>query len=352
MDCSSFILPLLRRLDPERAHNLTLMGLQLGLGPRHSEPDSPSLAIQVAGLDFPNPIGLAAGFDKDARVFNAMLQAGFGFAEAGTVTPKPQTGNPKPRIFRLPEDNAVINRLGFNNGGLDAYAKRIAGPKNGIVGANIGRNKDSEDATEDYVIGTRRVAPYCDFLTINVSSPNTPGLRALQNADALTALIAAVQSALLETAKETGAKPPLFVKIAPDLTEADIDDIAAVAISSGIDGLIVSNTTVARPQTLIGNHKTEDGGLSGKPLFGPSTAVLSEMYRRCAGKLPLIGVGGIASGEDAYQKIRSGASLVQLYTALVYRGPRLITEIKRDLATFLERDGFSSVKDAVGADVK
>ena len=348
MDYSSFILPLLRCLDPERAHNLTLMGLKLGFGPDHSKPDYPSLAIQVAGVEFPNPIGLAAGFDKDARVFNAMLQAGFGFTETGTVTPKPQAGNPKPRIFRLCEDNAVINRLGFNNGGLDAYAKRMAGPKNGIVGANIGRNKDSENAIEDYVVGARRLAFSCDYLTINISSPNTPGLRALQSADALTSLIAAVQSELTEI----GAELPLFVKVAPDLKERDIKDIAAVAISSSIDGVIVSNTTIARPQSLKAHHKAEHGGLSGKPLFEPSTAVLSEMYRHCAGKLPLIGVGGIASGENAYQKIRSGASLVQLYTALVYRGPRLITEIKRDLAACLERDGFSSITDAIGVDVK
>ena len=277
-----------------------------------------------------------------------MLQAGFGFTETGTVTPKPQAGNPKPRIFRLCEDNAVINRLGFNNGGLDAYAKRMAGPKNGIVGANIGRNKDSENAIEDYVVGARRLAFSCDYLTINISSPNTPGLRALQSADALTSLIAAVQSELTEI----GAELPLFVKVAPDLKERDIKDIAAVAISSSIDGVIVSNTTIARPQSLKAHHKAEHGGLSGKPLFEPSTAVLSEMYRHCAGKLPLIGVGGIASGENAYQKIRSGASLVQLYTALVYRGPRLITEIKRDLVACLERDGFSSITDAIGVDVK
>ena len=345
---SSLILPLLRRLDPERAHNLTLMGLQLGLGPSNTESDNPALAIQVAGIDFPNPIGLAAGFDKDARVFNAMLQAGFGFTESGTVTPKPQAGNLKPRIYRLPEDNAVINRLGFNNGGLDAYAKRMAGPKTGIVGANIGRNKDSADAIEDYVTGARRIAPFCDYLTINISSPNTPGLRDLQRADALSTLVVAVQSALTET----GAEPPLFIKIAPDLTEADIDDIAAVAISSDINGLIVSNTTIERPKFLKGNHRTEIGGLSGKPLFTPSTALLSKMYKRCAGKLPLIGVGGIASGEDAYRKIRSGASLVQLYTALIYHGPRLITDIKRDLADFLEKDGFSSITDAIGVDVK
>lgn len=348
MKYSSLILPLLHRLDPERAHDLTLIGLQLGLGPGHLEADHPSLAIQVAGIDFPNPIGLAAGFDKDARVFNAMLQAGFGFAESGTVTPKPQAGNLKPRIFRLPEDDAVINRLGFNNGGLDDYARRMAGPKAGIVGANIGRNKDSVDAIEDYVIGARRIAPFCDYLTINISSPNTPGLRDLQSADTLSALVAAVQSAVTET----GAEPPLFIKIAPDLTETDIDDIAAVAISSGINGLIVSNTTIGRPNFLKGIHRAENGGLSGKPLFAPSTKILSEMYKRCAGKLPLIGVGGISSGEDAYRKIRSGASLVQLYTALVYHGPRLITDIKRDLANFLKRDGFSTITDAIGVDVK
>ena len=348
MDLSPVLLPLLRRLDPEQAHRLTLLGLQLGLGPRVHAPDPKSLAIQVAGLNFPNPIGLAAGFDKDARVFTAMLRAGFGFVEPGTVTPKPQQGNPRPRIFRLSQDGAVINRLGFNNGGLEAYAQRLAHRGGGLVGANIGRNKNSDDALDDYVIGARRLAPLCDYLSINVSSPNTPGLRALQSADALSALISAVQKAMAET----GSAPPLFVKIAPDLTEADKDDIAEVALKSGIAGLIISNTTIERPETLVSGQKSEAGGLSGKPLFSPSTNVLSEMYRRCQGRLPLIGVGGIASGADAYAKIRAGASLVQLYTALVFQGPRLISTIKQDLTRLLEKNGFRSVIDAVGADTR
>lgn len=350
MDLSPALLPLLRRLDPERAHCLTLLGLRMGLGPRDTVPDPPALATEIAGLSFPNPIGLAAGFDKDAEVFTAMLKAGFGFAEAGTVTPNPQAGNSKPRIFRLAEDRAVINRLGFNNGGLDGYASRLAARDTsaGIVGANIGRNKDSRDAIADYVAGAKRVAPFCDYLTINVSSPNTPGLRALQSKAALAELVAAVQDAL------AGAKaaPPLFVKIAPDLTGADKEDIAEIALASGIAGLIVSNTTIDRPDDLKSRHKSEEGGLSGAPLFAPSTSVLAEMYARCQDRLPLIGVGGVASGADAYAKIRAGASLVQLYTALVYRGPALIGAIKRDLAACLERDGFARVADAVGADVK
>lgn len=348
MDVSPVFLPLLRRFDPERAHRLTLLGLRLGFSPRNTEPDPPSLAVEIAGLAFPNPIGLAAGFDKDAEVFARILRAGFGFAEAGTVTPKPQAGNSKPRIFRLPEDRAVINRLGFNNGGLEPYAARLAArdPAAGIVGANIGRNKDSDDAVADYVTGAKRVAPLCDYLTVNVSSPNTPGLRALQSKAALSELIEAVQKAV------GGTKPPIFVKIAPDLTEQDKDDIAEIALASGIAGLIVSNTTIERPEDLQSPHKAEAGGLSGAPLFAPSTAVLAEMYARTGGKLPLIGVGGVASGEDAYAKIHAGASLVQLYTSLVYRGPALIGAIKRDLARLLDRDGFSSVADAVGAGLK
>ncbi|HAA93954.1 MAG TPA: dihydroorotate dehydrogenase (quinone) [Rhodospirillaceae bacterium] len=348
MNLSRALLPLLHRLTPERAHRLTLLGLRTGLGPRVTAPDPPSLATEVAGLSFPNPIGIAAGFDKDAEVFTAMLNAGFGFAETGTVTPKPQAGNPKPRVFRLPEDKAVINRLGFNNGGLDAYADRLAARDQtaGIVGANIGRNKDSESAVADYVVGAKRVAPICDYLTINVSSPNTPGLRALQSKEALSELIVAVQKAVADA----NAAPPLFVKIAPDLTDQDKDDIAEISLTSGIAGLIVSNTTVERPDTLQASHSSEEGGLSGAPLFAPSTALLAEMYLRCQERLPLIGVGGIASGEDAYRKIRSGASLVQLYTALVYQGPTLIEAIKRDLAALLERDGFSNVADAVGID--
>jgi dihydroorotate dehydrogenase len=350
MDLSGLALPLLRRLDAERAHDLTLCALEKGFGPVDRAPDPASLAVSAAGLDFPNPLGLAPGFDKDARVFAPMLRAGFGFVEAGTVTPRPQAGNPKPRIFRLPEDDAVINRLGFNNGGLEAYCARLAARDRGagIVGANIGRNKDSEDEIADYAAGARAVAPLCDYLTINVSSPNTPGLRALQSADALAALIAAVQEAMTES----NVTPPLFVKIAPDLTEADKDDIARVAMAAGIAGLIVSNTTIERPESLKSAVAGEAGGLSGRPLFGPSTRVLAEMYRRTEGKLTLIGAGGVASGEDAYAKIRAGATLVQLYTALVYGGPRLIPAIKRDLAALLARDGFASVADAVGADAR
>ena len=348
MDLTRLALPLFRRLDPERAHGLTLWALGAGLGPRQRAADDPILATEVWGLEFPNPLGLAAGFDKDAEVVGAALDLGFGHVEAGTVTPRPQPGNPKPRLFRLARDEAAINRMGFNNKGLDAFARRLSGRGPGLVGANIGRNKDSGDAVADYAAGAKRLGPLADYLAVNVSSPNTPGLRALQDRAMLEVLVAAVQGALAEACGET--VPPMLVKIAPDLTDADKDDIAAVALERGIDGLIVSNTTIERPDGLSDAHPAEAGGLSGMPLMALSTRVLAEMYRRTGGRIPLIGVGGIASGADAYAKIRAGASLVQLYTALVYRGPALVGEIKRDLADLLRRDGFATLAEAVGAD--
>ncbi|MDP6388745.1 MAG: quinone-dependent dihydroorotate dehydrogenase [Alphaproteobacteria bacterium] len=348
MDLTRPALPLLRRLDPERAHGLTLWALKSGLGPRQRAADDPILETEVWGLGFPNPLGLAAGFDKDAEVVSAALDLGFGHVEAGTVTPRPQPGNPKPRLFRLAQDAAAINRMGFNNRGLDAFAHHLSGRGPGLLGANIGRNKDSEDAVADYVAGAKRLGPLADYLAVNVSSPNTPGLRALQDRAVLEVLVAAVRGALAEVCGEKA--PPMLVKIAPDLTDADKDDIAAVALECGIDGLIVSNTTIERPEGLSDAHRREAGGLSGKPLMALSTRVLAEMYRRTGGHIPLVGVGGIASGADAYAKIRAGASLVQLYTALVYRGPALVGEIKRDLAELLRRDGFAMLAEAVGAD--
>jgi len=342
---------LLRLLPPETAHRLTLRALArmplAALGERAA--DDPILGTRVFGLDFPNPIGLAAGFDKNAEVFAPALRLGFGFVEIGSVTPRPQAGNPPPRLFRLAEDGAVINRMGFNNDGLAAVQARlarrpsVAAPR-GILGANLGKNKESADAAADYAAGVRALAPLADYLVINVSSPNTPGLRALQGRVPLEALLAVVRAARADK------RPPLLLKIAPDLTEADKQDIAEVALGGGLDGLIVSNTTIARPPGFRGALAKEAGGLSGRPLFQPSTAVLGDMYRLTGGKLPLIGVGGISSGDDAYAKIRAGASLLQLYTALVYEGPRLVGRIKRGLAARLRADGYKSLAEAVGAD--
>ncbi|MDH3703390.1 MAG: quinone-dependent dihydroorotate dehydrogenase [Alphaproteobacteria bacterium] len=346
MDLSRLTLPLLRCVDPERAHRVTLWGLRHGLAPVQREPDDPILASRVWGLEFPNPVGLCAGFDKNAEAYEALLRMGFGFVEIGTVTPRPQAGNPRPRIFRLPEDGALINRLGFNNEGLEAVAARVRHPRSGILGINIGKNKETADAAADYVPAARRLAPFADYMVINVSSPNTPGLRALQGGAALSELIAKVQDVLTETA----APPPLLVKIAPDLDAEGEAEIAKVALDRGVDGLIVSNTTVARPAGLSGRHRGEDGGLSGRPLFAASTELLARLYRLTEGRLPLVGVGGIANAEDAYAKIRAGASLVQLYTALVHQGPQLLQRIKEDMAQMIRRDGASSIADMVGAD--
>ena len=343
-------LPLLRLLPPEAAHRLSIRAIGAGCAPRAREADPASLAVKLWRRDFPNPIGLAAGFDKDAEVPDALLAFGFGFVEIGTVTPRPQKGNPKPRLFRLAEDRAVINRLGFNSRGVEAAARRLAARRNkeGVVGANIGKNRSTHDDLGDYAEGVRVLAPFADYLTVNISSPNTPGLRDLQRKSAITRLIARLLEARAKAAPRN--PPPLLVKIAPDLSPEERADLAEVALSSGIDGLIIANTTVARPASLQSTAAHEPGGLSGRPLFAPSTALLAEMFRLTGGKLPLIGVGGIASGADAYAKIRAGASLVQLYTALVYEGPGLVQRIKRELAALLARDGFTSVMAAIGAD--
>ncbi|WP_372397503.1 quinone-dependent dihydroorotate dehydrogenase [Azospirillum sp. HJ39] len=346
--------PLLFRFDPETAHGLTIKALKTGLVPPARGRDEPALHTRVWGLDFANPVGLAAGFDKNAEVVDAMLNLGFGFVEPGSVTPRPQPGNPRPRLFRLVEQRAVINRMGFNNEGLEAFAQRLERRRDtakrapGIVGANLGKNKDTADAADDYVIGVRRLAPLADYLVVNVSSPNTPGLRALQGRDPLRALLERVLEA--RAACGLPRNPPLLLKIAPDLTVEDKGDIAAVALESGIDGLIVSNTTIARPDSIPAALRGEAGGLSGAPLFEPSTTVLREIYALTGGKLPIVGVGGVATGEDAYAKIRAGASLVQLYSAMVYAGPAVVHRIRRELAELLRRDGYASVAEAVGAD--
>ena len=316
--------------------------------PRRGEAEDAVLATRVFGLDFPNPIGLAAGFDKDARACAATLGLGFGFVEVGSVTPEPQPGNPKPRLFRLPEDRALINRIGFASQGLALVAARLARRSGGIVGANLGKNKERADAATDYRAGALALAPYADYLVINVSSPNTPGLRALQGREPLAALIAAVQQARAEAA--SARKPPILLKIAPDLALEGCRDIAETARRGGLDGLIVGNTTIARPPGLSGRHRGEAGGLSGRPLFPLAARLLAEMHRLTEGRIPLIGCGGVASGADAYAMIRAGASLVELYTALVYEGPGLVLRIKAELAHLLRRDGFASVAAAVGAE--
>ena len=344
--------PALRLLDPETAHGVTLKALAAGLAPRETEAEDPILATRLWSCDFPNPLGLSAGFDKNAEVIAPMLQLGLGFVEVGSITPRPQPGNPRPRIFRLPEDGAVINRLGFNNEGLEAARVRLAafraqqesGQHRGIVGVNLGKNKDTEDAAADYELGAAALGPLADYLVVNVSSPNTPGLRALQGREELAALLTRVAAALPDPA------PPLLLKIAPDLTAEDKQDIAAVCLDQAVAGIIATNTTIERPATLKGKARGEAGGLSGRPLFGPSTAVLADLYRLTEGRIPLIGVGGVSSGADAYRKIRAGASLVQLYTALIYRGPAQVARIKRELAGLLREDGFDSVAAAVGAD--
>ena len=335
----------LRSLDPEAAHGWAIRGLSWGLGPR-GEADDPILAGSLAGVPLPNVVGLAPGFDKDARVFGPMLRAGFGFVECGTVTPRPQAGNPRPRLFRLSEDRAVINRMGFNNQGLGAFAGRLARRGPGVVGANIGANKDAEDRIADYVAGLRRLWGLASYFTINVSSPNTPGLRALQTRGALDELLGRLAEARDQLPAAGGA--PIFLKVAPDLDATEIETIAELTAAHGLSGLIVSNTTVTRP-SLRSRHAGESGGLSGAPLFELSTRVLRAFAAAAAGRLTLIGVGGIGSGADAYAKIRAGASAVQLYSALVFEGPGLAARIKRDLAERLRADGFRSVAEAVGA---
>ncbi len=342
-------LPFLRLLEPEAAHKATLMALKSGMTRfLHPKADDDALGVDVLGLHFPNPVGLSAGFDKNAEVPDAMLGLGFGFVEVGSITPRPQSGNPKPRIFRLPDQRAVINRLGFNNEGFEAALPRLQnrGRRSGVLGVNLGANKDSEDRQADYVAGVEALGPYASYITVNVSSPNTPGLRVLQGRDELASLIADVDAARQKLKND----PPVLLKIAPDLIAEELEDVAQVIMESAIDGLIVSNTTISERDRITGIHAGETGGLSGQPLFELSTKVLSDVYRLTEGKLPLIGVGGIASGLDAYKKIRAGASLVQLYTALIYEGPGLVGRIKRDLVKHLQADGFASIVDAIGAD--
>ena len=335
--------PALFAIDPERAHRLTVRAL--ALAGRRGPPAAGALAIDVAGLGFPNPLGMAAGFDKDAEVPDQLLGLGFGFAEVGSITPRPQAGNPRPRLFRLIEDRAVINRMGFNNGGAEVARDRLVrrAGRPGIVGINVGANKDSEDRIADYVAMTRVMAPLASYLAVNISSPNTPGLRALQDEGALTGLLDAVIEA------RGTAGPPVFLKVAPDLESADIDAIARIALDRKLGALIVSNTTISRPALLSANAR-ETGGLSGAPLRDLAQQRLRDFRKATGGAIPLVGVGGIASAEDAWARIRAGASLVQLYSAMVYGGPGLPRRILRGLEALMRRDGFASIAEAVGSE--
>ena len=347
----AFSLPLLRWLDAEDAHRLAIQGLKLLPSIRPRVDDS-KLAVRAFGLNFPNPVGMAAGFDKSAEVPDALLRLGFGFVEVGSVTPKPQAGNPRPRLFRLERDEAVINRMGFNNDGAAVALRRLASRAHlpGIVGVNVGANKDSPDRIADYVSLIEAFAPVASYFTVNVSSPNTPGLRNLQQASALDELLARVIDAR-ERVRQNAGESPVLLKIAPDLSLNELDDVVHVARSRRVDGMIVGNTTVARFSALREtNRAREQGGLSGRPLFRLSTRMVAETYVRAEGAFPLIGVGGIDSGGAALTKIRAGATLIQLYSSLIYKGLGLVSDIKRDLASTLLRTGRDSLDDIVGAD--
>jgi dihydroorotate dehydrogenase len=336
---------LLLALPPERAHDLAVKSLELGLHPRATEPDDKRLGQHLFGLDFANPVGMAAGFDKNARVPRALLAMGFGFVEIGTLTPRPQSGNPSPRMFRSMAGRAVINRLGFNNEGQEAALARLLGGAGGIVGVNIGAGHDSKDRIGDYVSGIRHMAEVASYFTINISSPNTPGLRDLQAPKTLESLLKRAQ----EARAATRAKPPLLVKLAPDLADDDLLDVVGVILANGVDGIVVSNTTLSRAGLGDPSFAKEAGGLSGRPLFMRATRMLARVYQLTQGKLPLIGVGGIDSGETALAKIEAGASLLQLYTGLVFEGPALIGRIKQALIGAIERKGAQDLKPLIGS---
>ena len=334
----------LRLVDPEAAHGLALKALKLGLVPSAGVLTSPRLKTSLAGMELPNPLGLAAGFDKNAEVLHPLAKSGFGFVEVGAITPRAQPGNPKPRLFRLTEDKAAINRFGFNNHGMDAAAAKLAArPKTGVIGLNLGANKDSDERASDFAKVLAKCGPYLDFATVNVSSPNTEKLRDLQGKAALSGLLAGV----MEVREGLDRKISVFLKIAPDLSEAEIAEISEVAIETGISGIIATNTTLSR-DGLKSPHRDEMGGLSGAPVFEKSTRVLAQLSKLTDGKLPLIGVGGVSNAKEAYTKIKAGASAVQLYTALVYGGMGLVKDIVTGLDTLLEKDGFANVSEAVG----
>jgi len=349
----NFLLKFLHIFPPEISHSLTIKFLKIKFSSQIHD-DDPSLYQHLFGLDFRNPIGLAAGFDKNVEVVEFLLNLGFGFVEAGTVTPEPQFGNKKPRVFRLLEDRAIINHLGFNNYGLK-YAKNkllklnLTNLSKGIVGINIGINKDTNQVVEDYCLGLEKLGPLAHYIAINISSPNTPGLRDLQNRGQIEVLIKALHQKKKEHVSLENK--PIFLKIAPDLDEEQLRDIALMSLANEIDGLIIGNSTVDRPSSLISHNKNKIGGLSGKPLFIKSTLVLKKMYTLTNGQIPLIGVGGISNGTEFYEKIKSGASLAQIYTSLIFQGPNIINRIKQEILSCLKTDGFNNIKEAIGKDV-
>lgn len=347
----SLIRPFIFKMDAEKAHNMTIKTLKAGLGPRCAKPDDKALETNVFGKTFANPIGLAAGFDKNADVVIPMFRLGFGFVETGTVTPKPQDGNPKPRVFRDPANEAVINRMGFPGKGIEPFKANIENlPQNkpGILGLNIGMNKTQTVPEDDYRYLVEQLAPFADYLTVNISSPNTPGLRDLQQKGAFIALINTVLETRNKTCPDT--KPPLLVKLAPDLTPEQREELAAAILETELDGIILGNTTLARPSHLSDGFKDEMGGLSGAPLTDKSTALIRDFYTLTKGRIPIIGCGGVCNGTDAYKKIRAGASLIQIYTILAFRGPTVVQDIKQELLSKLKADGFASISEAIGID--
>ncbi len=352
LDLYPLIRPFLFRIDPEAAHRLAIRVLRTGCVPRVHPSSDPILRVRCLGMEFPHPIGLAAGLDKQAEAMEGLFRFGFSFLELGGVTPRPQPGNPRPRLFRIPESKALINRFGLNSVGLEVFTARLAAWRRNPqrthlpVGVNLAKNKDTGDDSADYVEGLTKIGAHADFFTINVSSPNTPGLRGLQERERLTRLLGRV----MEAREAYAPHVPVLVKISPDMTEAELDDLAATALASGVQGLVVANTTTARPPEIPPSLAAEAGGLSGPCLFAPSTRVLAGVYTRTGGKLPLIGCGGVSTGAEAYAKIRAGASLVQIYTSFIFEGPWVVERITRELAALAHKDGLSSVADAIGAD--
>lgn len=361
MDYYRWLRPILFLMNEERAHNLALWALRSGWVPRRDMVVDPALQVHLWGLMFNNPVGLAAGFDKNAEAIVPLLSQGFGFIEAGTVTPKPQSGNPTPRLFRVKEAEAVINRMGFNNHGMSEYIKNLKAWKTlkeaervsgGIVGSNIGKNKDTEKAVEDYIYLLKNIYGLSDYITVNISSPNTAGLRDLQRGEHLSELLSAVMQEKKVLHKNIGIDVPILVKISPDVSPEEQEHIASVVLKEKLDGMIVSNTTTSREGIPHMRGEWEEGGLSGRPLFTRSTEIVRSMYRLTGGKVPIIGVGGISSGKDAYAKVRAGASLVQIYTAVIYQGMYVVRRINKGLARYLKRDGFKHISEAVGVDAK
>lgn len=340
---SSALMPAMRMLDAEDAHGWAIWALRMGLTGHESQRDDPGLSVRALGRVFSNPIGLAAGFDKNAEAVLPLMRLGFGFVEAGTVTPRPQSGNPRPRLFRLPADRAVINRMGFNNAGLDVYLARMPGlaGRPSPFGANIGINKEGADPERDYPAMVAALTPFADYITINISSPNTPGLRDLQGEARLRAILQAIVAGV-------PVRPPLLVKLAPDLPDSGLEAVIKVALETGVAGLIISNTTIARPASLRDPNALQPGGLSGAPLFARATEMLALAHRLAGGKLLLVGVGGIRTGADALAKIQAGASLVQLYTEFAYVGPALISRLKAELCEAMRAQGFTNITEAIG----